>query len=77
MFGVLGCCNASVPANEEGLHCHVRAFPGRTDVRAGAQSRDRPTAVQEKTTPCRAKLTRPPTDAILASRDLLVDAILP
>jgi hypothetical protein len=57
LFGVLGCCNASVPANEEGLHCHVSVLPGRPDVRAGAQSRDRPTAVQEKTTPCRAKLT--------------------
>ena len=31
-------------------------------------------AVQEKTTPCRAKLPRPPTAAILGSRDLLVDA---
>jgi hypothetical protein len=76
-FRVLVLCKSSLPTNEEGLHCHLRASPGRHDVRGEAQSRGHPAVVQAGSAPCRAKLSRPPTAAALVGGDFHLDAILP
>jgi hypothetical protein len=77
MFGVLGCCKASVPTNEEGRHCHFRVFPERHDVCGVVQSRGHLPVVHTVPVTCRAKPSRPTTTAVLEGRDLLMDAILP